>query len=189
MDSTLINYLVINDNAYYKTDTNINDIQINLNKNINNYYSYDETYIINEPSNENFIDIYISFKNYMNEEANVYSINNEKFIKAYNILKNNKVEITDFKEHEINGKIKLKNNMTIFTSIPYDKGWKVYANGKEVNTFKIGNSLLGFDLKSGKNNITLKYFPNNFDIGISISISSLILCITYIIYKKKTSHQ
>ena len=34
----------------------------------------------------------------MLEEANVYSINNDKFIEAYNILKENEIKLTSFKE-------------------------------------------------------------------------------------------
>ena len=55
-------------------------------------------------------------------------------------------------------------------------------------TYKINDSLLGFDLKKGKNNIELKYIPNNLDIGISISITTLIITITYLIIKKMTLH-
>lgn len=184
-DSSLINYIVINDNVYYKSDTNINDIQIKINESINNYYIYDEAYVINEISKNDIVDIYISFENNLYEEANVYTIDNEKFIKAYNALKENKIEIIKFKENDIEGIVNLKENKTIFTSIPYDKGWKVYSNGKQIQTYKINNSLLGFELEKGKNNITLKYTPNNIDIGIAISFTTLILSITYILVQKK----
>ena len=79
----------------------------------------------------------------------------------------------------------MEKDKTIYTSIPYDKGWKVYVNNKEIKTFKINNSLLGFDLNKGKNKIELKYVPNNLDIGLSISITTVIFSITYLIIKKK----
>ena len=75
--------------------------------------------------------------------------------------------------------------MSIYTSIPYDKGWKVYSNNEEISTYKINDSLLGFDLEKGSNNITLKYVPNNLDIGIAISATTFILSVTYIIVKRK----
>ena len=58
-------------------------------------------------------------------------------------------------------------------------------NNKEINTFKINNTLLGFDLKKGENNIELTYIPNNLDIGVCISITTLIFSTTYLIIKKK----
>ncbi len=189
-DNTLINYIVINDTAYYNSEIDINEIQLKTNTDIYNFHTYDEPYVINETSNNENIEIYISYKNYLYEEPDIYTINNNKFLSAYNLFKEKEIEITSFKEHKISGKINLKENTTIYTSIPYDKGWKVYSNGKEINTYQINNSLLGFDLNKGKNNITLKYTANNIDIGIAISITTAILTTTYLIIKrKKTIHQ
>jgi len=181
----LVNYIIINDKVFYKTDSNINDIGINTHTNLISYNTYDEPYIINEFSNNEEIEIYVSFKSYLNEEIDVYTINNQKFNEAYKKLIENKIKITDFSENEILGNINLDKDKTIYTSIPYDKGWKIFVNNKEINTFKINNSLLGFDLKKGENNIILKYLPNNLDIGLGISITSLIFSSTYLIVKKK----
>ena len=189
-DNTLINYIVINDTAYYNSEIDINEIQLKTNTNIYNFYTYDEPFVINETSTNENIEIYISYKNYLYEEVDIYTIDNDKFINAYNKLKEKELKITSFKENKINGKINLKENTTIYTSIPYDKGWKVYSNGKEINTYKINNSLLGFDLNKGENNITLKYTANNIDIGLAISITTGILTTTYLIIKrKKANHQ
>lgn len=184
-NNSLINYIIIDNEIYYKNDVNINDIQLKLNKTLNNNNSYDEEYIINTISNDNNIEIYVSYKSFLNEEIDIYTIDNNKFIKAYNILNSNRINITDFKENNIKGNITLLNDTSIYTSIPYDKGWKVYSNNREIKTYKINDSLLGFDLKKGKNNIELKYIPNNLDIGISISITTLIITITYLVIKKK----
>ena len=184
-NNSLINYIIIDNEIYYKNDVNINDIQLKLNKTFNNNNSYDEEYIINTITNDNNIEIYVSYKSFLNEEIDIYTIDNNKFIKAYNILNSNRINITDFKENNIKGNITLLNDTSIYTSIPYDKGWKVYSNNREIKTYKINDSLLGFDLKKGKNNIELKYIPNNLDIGISISITTLIITITYLVIKKK----
>ena len=184
-NNPLINYIVVNNKIYYKNDININNVQLKLNKIFNECNSYDEEYIINTTSNEPNIEIYVSYKSYLNEEIDIYTIDNNKFINAYNILNTNKVNITYFKENNIKGNINLKEDKSIYTSIPYDKGWKVYSNNKEINTYIINDSLLGFDLKKGKNNIELKYIPNNLDIGLSISITTLIITTSYLIIKKK----
>ena len=189
-DNDLINYIVINDSAYYKNNIDINEIQLKTHNNINNFYSYDEAYVINEISNNENIEIYVSYNNYLYEELDIYTIDNEKFIKAYEQLKVNEIKLTSFNEDTIKGKINLKDNTTIYTSIPYDKGWKIYSNGKEINTYQINNSLLGFDLNKGKNTITLKFTSNNLDIGVAISITTAILTGTYLIIKrKKANHQ
>jgi len=181
----LVNYIIINNKAFYNSEVNINDIGINTHSNIIEYNLYDEPYIINEISNKEYIEIYVSYKTYLNEEIDVYTINNQKFLEAYEQLNKNKINITNFKENKITGNINSEKNISIYTSIPYDKGWKVYVNNKEINTFKINNSLLGFDLKKGNNNIVLKYIPNNIDIGLGISITTFIFSLTYLIIKNK----
>ena len=189
-NNSLVNYIIINNKLYYKDDVDINEIPLKLNISIKEYHSYNEPYIINDYTNNEDIEIYVSFTNYLYEEIDLYTIDNNKFIEAYNILKNKEIKLTSFKENNIKGNIHLDNITSIYTSIPYDKGWKVYSNDKSIETYKINNSLLGFDLKKGNNVIELKYIPHNIDIGISISITTLIMSITYlVIKKKKTNHQ
>ena len=185
----LINYIVIENEIYYKNNIDTHQAQLKLNKNLSRYRNYDETYVINKNITNKYVEIYISYSKYLNEEADVYTINNEKFIKAYETLKEKEIKITEFKENKIVGNIELNEDSLIYTSIPYDKGWKIYVNDKKINTFPINDSLLGFNLNKGKNNIVLKYTPNNMDIGIAISISTIIFGITYLIIKKKTNHQ
>ncbi|MBQ3021547.1 MAG: YfhO family protein [Bacilli bacterium] len=184
-NNSLVNYIIVNNNVYYKNNVNTNDISLNTKQDIYNYYTYDEPYIINELSNNDVVDIYVSYNTYLDEEIDIYTIDNSKFIEAYNILNKNKLNITKFKEHYIEANINLEENKTIYTSIPYDDGWNVYCNGKHINTFKINDSLLGFDLNKGNNNIVLEYKINNFNISLGISISTLIFTITYLIIKKR----
>ena len=135
------------------------------------------------------ITVFVSYKSYLTEEIDIYKMDNDKFIKVYDIFKSNELKITDFKENIIKGKIKLSENSMMYTSIPYDKGWKVYSNNKKINTYKINDTLLGFTLPKGDNNVELKYIPNNIDIGISISITTLIFTIIYICIKRKKSNR
>lgn len=188
-NNNLINYIVIDDAIYYKKNIDTHEAQLKLKKNLSRYRNYDETYVINRNINSKYIDIYISYSKYLNEEADVYTINNNKFLKAYETLKEKEVKITEFNENEIVANIDLDENTLIYTSIPYDKGWKVYVNNKKINTIALNDSLLAFNLNKGKNNIVLKYTPNNMDIGLCISISTIIFGLTYLIIKKKTNHQ
>ena len=80
----------------------------------------------------------------MYEETDIYTIDNDKFIKAYEQLKEKEIKLTSFKENTIKGKINLEESTTIYTSIPYDKGWKVYSNGGEINTYQIMNRTMNY---------------------------------------------
>jgi uncharacterized membrane protein YfhO len=81
----------------------------------------------------------------------------DKFLLAYNSLKKNKIEINEFKEDYIEGKIKAQDDYVIYTSIPYDDGWCVYVDNKQVDTFKLGDALLAFKVPKGEHAIKLKY--------------------------------
>ncbi len=188
LNNNLVDYFIINNTAYYKNNERIEDIAIENNIDINNYISYEEPYIITENISNNEFDIYVSYNTYLNEECNVYTINNDKFEEAYNILKNNKLNITSFKEDTILAESNLNKDMSIYTSIPYDEGWNVYVDNKKINTYKINESLLGFDLNRGMHNIKLKYRPKNIYLYTLISILTLISSIIYLFIKKKRSN-
>ena len=104
----------------------------------------------------------------------------------YNYYLNNKLTISEFKENYILASANLEKDLTIYTSIPYDKGWEVYVDGEQVETFKIGNALLGFDLNKGNHEITLKYEIPYLNTCLLISGISLIGTILINIdFKKK----
>ena len=180
-----IDYIIINNKGYYKDDVDYSKINKIVNTDIIEYNSYNEEYIITEKEESENIEVLVHYNNRYDIEPDIYTINNDRFTDFYNIIKDKKVNINVFKENYIKGTIKLDKGSTIFTSIPYDKGWKVYSNNKEINTFKINDCLLGFDLKKGENNIELKYIPEHFDLGICMSISTIIGIITYLSIKKK----
>lgn len=74
-------------------------------------------------------------------------------------------------------------------SIPYNKGWRAYANGKEVPIYKVNDGFIGVGLETaGQYNIELTYCSPGFEIGFSISaITSLIIIASiYLAYEKRT---
>ena len=68
------------------------------------------------------------------------------------------------------------------TTIPYSKNWLVYDNGKRVKTSQYASSLLAFNLKGGKHQLTLVYLPVSLIAG---SLISLVTLAVYLLLKKK----
>ena len=68
----------------------------------------------------------------------------------------------------------LEDNKTIMTTIPYDKGWNVYVDGKQVDTYSVyGDSLMAFDIENaGDHEIEFKYMPKIYVLTGIISIAS-----------------
>jgi len=169
-----IKFFIINDILYY-----VDSMYETINYSFPELYyytseEYNEKKIINFFETKENIDIYVGYNYYIDNQIKLHSLNENKFNEAYNILKNNEVKILDFKENKIKANINAKEDMTIYTSIPYDKGWTVYIDNKKIDTFQIGNALLGFDITKGNHNIKLIYTPKYLEIGTIISAISLI---------------
>lgn len=77
-------------------------------------------------------------------------------------------------------------NSFIYTSIPYEKGMRVYIDGKEIRPNIILDSLLGFNVNKGIHTITIDYTPRGIKSGAIITIISLSLTAVYLITKKKS---
>lgn len=125
----------------------------------NNFYLNDKLQV-----NSN-VDIYMAY----------FDIN--KFINHYDILKNNQLNITSFKENHIKGNINVNDNKTLFLSINYDDDFKILVDGKEANYYKLLNNFIGLDLDEGNHDIEIKYEIKGAKLGIMISLISSILFI------------
>ncbi|MBE6614666.1 MAG: hypothetical protein E7631_05095, partial [Ruminococcaceae bacterium] len=64
---------------------------------------------------------------------------------------------------------------TVFTSIPYDAGWKVYVDGEETEVFCLMDALLGFSITPGTHEIQLKYRPDCVKYGLILTLTGVAL--------------
>ncbi len=103
-------------------------------------------------------------------------------------MRKNQLEIITYeKDNYIKGKVNVtKDKTTLFTSIPYDDGWKVYVDGKRVKYDKLLTAFIGLDLTEGEHIIEFKYIPKGLILGSIISFISLIGTIFYV-RKQKTA--
>ena len=82
--------------------------------------------------------------------------------------------VTKCNEHYFCGTISVKDNFnTILTTIPYDKGWQVTAGRSKIETYKVLDSLLAFDLPTGEYTLELNYMPKEYTVGATISMFGL----------------
>ncbi len=114
----------------------------------------------------------------------VYLFNEQKFVETYNKLQKNQIKYTSYKDNLIEGTITVEQDQIIFTSIPYDKHWKITIDDKEVEPVLILNSLTGIECEPGTHKIKLEY-KTNFTIPIIISLTTFIGLIIKIIYDRK----
>lgn len=100
------------------------------------------------------------------------------FRKAYNELEKGAMQISTFEETHIEGTITVEPNQILYTSIPYDDGWKIYVDGKKVDRkdyLKIGQALLGIRIEAGEHTIVMDYEPVGLRPAAFVSCTTLVL--------------
>lgn len=116
----------------------------------------------------------------------LYYIDLELFDRVIDELKNNQYIITEYTERSFNGTITVENdNQLVQTTIPYDEGWQIYVNNEKVPIFETLDALVAFRVDSGEHYIEMKYMPNSFVLGLTISITCIAIFILTIIFEKK----
>ena len=64
---------------------------------------------------------------------------------------------------------------SLFTSVPYNKGWEISVNGQKANCNLIGNTFMSIPLEDGKNIIEMSFRVPNLSIGIAATITGVLL--------------
>lgn len=180
-------YLLIKDNRHYIVDSKFlnEDYHITFN-------SIDSLIIKINDSSDNYVDVIVQpqCKNHdscLSPEVKFYELDMDNFEKAINILKEQQLNVTKMDKNVLEGNIDVKkNNQYLFLSIPYEKGWNIYVDGKKVNYEKLYDAFIGIKLDKGHHEIKMKFYPYGLKLGICISIGSFIILIGYL-YKNKKS--
>jgi len=141
-------------------------------------------HIIPYETTDDITTLYVMYQNYQEKAFRAYTIDHALFSEAVTKLRKNLVEIDTFKEYYIRGTVSTEEPLTIFTSIPFNGGWEVTVNGEKVETFRIGETFLGFEVDTGEHEIVLRYRNKGMLIGSLITVSSLMIILVGIKYRK-----
>lgn len=177
----------VNQNIYlYINGSNVNGFEVD-----DKYYSItsDEYYTVDVGTKEiGDVKVKINFKD-NNDDGIIkfyaYAIDDDKFKEFYNEINKNILKVTSYSDTLIEGDVTLKSDKVMLSTIAYDIGWKVYVDGKSVDTYKIADSYLAFDIKKGSHKIKLVYYPDGMKLGVITSFISLAIIFIYAIFSDK----
>lgn len=114
-----------------------------------------------------------------------YYFNKELYEKRIKELSTNQMEILDNSGNYIKAKINSTSERPIlFTSIPFDKGWSAYVDGKKVNVMEAYGTFISLELPPGKHIIEFKFRTPGLIEGIVLSGIFFIALITYLFKRK-----
>ena len=110
----------------------------------------------------------------------------EAFQKAYDILSGQPWKLTSFHSTRLEGTVDAKEDGILFTSIPWNSGWKVIVDGKETEKTAIGkNGLIGFFVPKGNHTVVMDYHTPGLMTGIAMSIIGVVLFCAIQLYINK----
>ena len=163
--------------------TNVDSVGVKVNGSVNNYsglkngnHLIDIGYVTTADSIEVYGDTPMGLS--------VYTLEEERFINAYNILNNGGLNITSHSDTKIKGTVTAQSDSTMLFSIPYDGGWSVYIDGKKVNTYAVKDALLAVSVSAGEHTIVLKYMPVNLIKGCIITLLCIIILVAVHLFGK-----
>ena len=97
------------------------------------------------------------------------------------------IDFDKTKDDIIVGNINQKEDGYFMFTIPYDEGFKVFVDEKEVDIEKVNDTFIGFSISKGKHNIKLEFEAPYFKLGKIITLITSTFVLGFIIYEKKRS--
>ena len=177
----------------YVNSRNLNTVsifspRITTSMNVNDGYILDLG--VHEPGDVISIELPIKDSlDYASVDFTAFTVNGEKFSEGYEKLSKGQLEYDKFNETMISGTFNAETDEILYTSIPYDDGWKVYIDGKKIssdNIIKISDALIGVIVPEGEHTVTFSYKLPYLQGSIMIScVFTIILLLLYIFKERK----
>ena len=119
------------------------------------------------------------------ESPTFYRLDTQTLTEAIQKIKEQPVTVSTSK-NKVFATYDVKQDTSIFFTIPYDKGWSAYQDDKKIEIKQAQTGFMKVDVPKGKGTITLSFIPNSFITGAICSFTSLLLFGIYN-HKRKSS--
>ncbi|MDU7026844.1 MAG: YfhO family protein [Clostridiales bacterium] len=111
----------------------------------------------------------------------MYAYHQKEMDRAFEDLNSESLLIEEGRDGYVRGKVHAEKDGVLFTTIPYEKGWRAFIDGEEAEITPINQSLIALDLETGEHEVIFKYTSPGLYAGLGISLLSLtvmvLLCI------------
>ena len=108
------------------------------------------------------------------ESPTFYRLDTQTLTEAIQKIKEQSVTVSTSK-NKVFATYDIQQDTSVFFTIPYDKGWSAYQDGKKIEIKQAQTGFMKVDVPKGKGTITLSFIPNGFVIGSICSFTSLLL--------------
>lgn len=108
----------------------------------------------------------------------------EKFVSTVEKIQEKGVDIAA-NGRKASASVDLEEDQVLMTTIPYDKGWKAYVDGKEVEIPTFKDAFLTIPLTAGKYTVELVYFPYGMKLGLWLAGGSVLAFLAILFWLRK----
>lgn len=121
-------------------------------------------------------------------EFYAYTMDTDAFEAGYASLADGGLKLTSYGDTYLRGTLTAGDDEIVFTSIPYDRNWKVYVDGQalfEEDVLAISEGLLGFRIGPGEHEITLRYTSSGLYVGALFSCVTIVFATFLVICRRR----
>lgn len=157
------------------------DILVNGEKKIFTTYNAFSFFNLGYTKEKKTFNIHVSFPGNSQvsfESPTFYRLDTQTLTEAIQKIKEQPVTVSTSK-NKVFARYDVKQDTSIFFTIPYDKGWSAYQDGKKIEIKQAQTGFMKVDVPKGKGTITLSFIPNGFITGAICSLTSLLLFVIY----------
>ena len=104
-----------------------------------------------------------------------YTVDMDAFTQAAAKLQQRGWNLTKHEDTCVEGTCYAEEGQYLFTTIPYENGWTVTVNGKEVKPELSMETLMTIPLEPGENTVVMEFRPHYLSLAIIVSIGGLLL--------------
>lgn len=130
----------------------------------------------------------VTFKN-----AGIFTVNSlkvycqpmESYVSNIEKLTENKLENIEIASNTITGDISVDKDKLLFLSIPYQKGWTAYVDGKKTDILKTNLMYSGIFLEPGDHDIRLVFRRPDIKASLCLSAAGIVIFIIALIIRRR----
>ena len=97
-------------------------------------------------------------------------LNQDVLEKAYDILNDETLEVTEWNARYLKGTVTAKKDNMLYTSIPCEKGWRVYVDGERKDITLAADAFVGVMLTEGEHTVEFVYVPVHVYLAVVVSL-------------------
>ena len=146
----------------------------NVDEGVNVYYDTNKPLLFSSVNrNVNFA---LSLDGIENETYVISTYRKDALIHQLGILQENMLHDIKVNNNKMKAHLSSSKDGILFLSIPYDKNFKIYVDGKKVKYYSLlDHAFMGIDVMSGEHDIEIKYVDDNLKWYVICSVCSFIV--------------